>query len=95
MIVLELVDAVRARHVTPEISIYYTVMAEPYFIGLLDFGACCEHNFRNITHSHLVNRLFLLPKHSTVINSSLIQNIDLCIVTAVHFTLVTQTHFWY
>ena len=27
--VLELVDAVRARHVTPEIPVYYTVVAEP------------------------------------------------------------------
>jgi len=26
---LELVDAVRARHVTPEIPVYYTVVAEP------------------------------------------------------------------
>jgi len=31
--VLELVDAVRARHVTPVISIYYNVVAEPYFVG--------------------------------------------------------------
>jgi hypothetical protein len=29
--VLELVDAVRARHVTPVISIYCIVVAEPYF----------------------------------------------------------------
>jgi hypothetical protein len=29
--VLELVDAVRARHVTPDISIYCIVAAEPYF----------------------------------------------------------------
>ena len=29
----------------------------------------------------------------TVINGSLRQNIDLCVVTVVHFTLVTQTHF--
>ena len=28
--VLELVDAVRARHVTPDVSIYCTVVAEPY-----------------------------------------------------------------
>ena len=27
--VLELVDAVRAQHVTPDISIYYTAVAEP------------------------------------------------------------------
>jgi len=26
---LELVDAVQARHVTPDISIYYTIVAEP------------------------------------------------------------------
>jgi hypothetical protein len=31
MSVLELVDAVRARHVTPVISIYCIVVAEPYF----------------------------------------------------------------
>jgi hypothetical protein len=31
--VLELVDAVRARHVTPDISIYCIVAAEPYFAG--------------------------------------------------------------
>ena len=31
--VLELVDAVQARHVTLVISTYYTVVAEPYFIG--------------------------------------------------------------
>jgi hypothetical protein len=30
---LELVDAVRARHVTPDISIYCIVAAEPYFAG--------------------------------------------------------------
>jgi hypothetical protein len=30
---LELVDAVRARHVTPVISIYCIVVAEPYFAG--------------------------------------------------------------
>jgi hypothetical protein len=30
---LELVDAVRARHVTPVISTYCIVVAEPYFAG--------------------------------------------------------------
>jgi hypothetical protein len=30
---LGLVDAVRARHVTPIISIYCIVAAEPYFAG--------------------------------------------------------------
>jgi hypothetical protein len=33
ILLLELVDAVRARHVTPDISVYYTVVAEPYFVG--------------------------------------------------------------
>jgi hypothetical protein len=32
-LLLELVDAVRARHVTPVISIYCIVAAEPYFAG--------------------------------------------------------------
>jgi len=31
--VLEFVDAVRARHVTPDISVYCTAVAEPYFVG--------------------------------------------------------------
>ena len=30
--VLELVDAVQAQHVTLDISVYYTIVAEPYFI---------------------------------------------------------------
>jgi hypothetical protein len=30
---LELVDAVQARHMTPVISIYCIVVAEPYFIS--------------------------------------------------------------
>ncbi|KAJ8579862.1 hypothetical protein M405DRAFT_847980 [Rhizopogon salebrosus TDB-379] len=50
--VLELVDAVRARHVTPVISIYCIIAAEPYFAGF-----CTRWSFLfskpQHTHPHL------------------------------------------